>query len=271
MSVSNIRIVLSRPIYGGNIGSVCRVMENFGFSDLVIVAPSKFNMDEAKMMACNSQGILQNRREVEDLFQAVSDCSVVVATTARGGLYRQHALSPRELALRMLESSYNGKAAIVFGNEKDGLSNEELALCTHVLRIPTSIKKSLNVAQAVAICCYEIFIASGTYVPEKEKSNEASLELKERMFRAWKEAMVKTGFADEIRVEHMMFGLKRIFSRGAVTEDDVSILMGLARQVVWCASNMRVDIEKKNQRKVLEIDFSTAKVGNKSRKNDEGR
>lgn len=271
MSLSNIRIVLSRPIYGGNIGSICRVMENFGFSELVLVSPSKFNMDEAKMMACNSQDILQNRREVGDLFQAISDCSVVVATTARGGLYRQHALTPRELAPRILESSYNGKSAIVFGNEKDGLSNEELALCTHVLRVPTSLKKSLNVAQAVAICCYEIFIASGMYVPEKEKSGEAPMELKERMFRAWEEAMVKTGFADEIKVKHMMFGLKRIFSRGALTEDDVSILMGLARQVVWCASNMRADAEKKNQKKVLEIDFPATEVDYKSRKSNDSR
>jgi TrmH family RNA methyltransferase len=171
--------------------------------------------------------------------------------------------------LRILESAHNGRVAIVFGNEKDGLSNDELALCTHILRIPTTEKKSLNVAQAVAICCYEIFVASGKYVPEKEKSPEASMELRERMFRAWREAMVKTGFADEIRVEHMMFGLKRIFSRGAVTEDDVSILMGLARQVVWCASNMKPNVEKKNQKKVLEMDFVSEGAGSDTNRIDE--
>ncbi|MFC1497383.1 RNA methyltransferase [Verrucomicrobiota bacterium] len=238
MSLDNIRIVLVNPIYGGNVGSVCRAMANMGFSDLAIAAPRTLDMGEARMMACHAVHILDDRKEFPTIKEAVSDCSVVIGTTARTGLYRQHAKSPREWATRALETARNGKAAIVFGREDDGLTNEELSVCTQIVQIPTTREySSLNIAQAVMICCYEIFITSGTYEPPVEKTGEAPSELRERMFAIWRDALLRIGFMEEDKAGHMMQGLRRIFGRGALTIDDVNILMGVARQAKWSAEN----------------------------------
>jgi len=238
MGLENIRIVLANPIYGGNVGSVCRAMANMGVSDLAIACPRPMNMNDARMMACHAVGVLDDRKEFSSLAEAVADCGAVIGTTAREGLYRQHAKSPREHAPRVLEAAMTGKVALVFGREDDGLSNDEVALCTQIMQIPTTNDyKSLNLAQAVMVCCYELFVANGTYDPIQEKSPEASSELRERMFALWRETLLKIGFLKKDMADHMMHGIRRIFSRGVITEDDVNILMGVARQTEWAAGN----------------------------------
>jgi tRNA/rRNA methyltransferase len=233
-SLENIRIVMVEPIYGGNVGSVCRAMANMGFSDLALVCPRRLNMDEARMMACHATEFLESRTEFKSLAEAVADCGVVVATTARKGLYRQHAKTPRDWAARILESAEAGRAALVFGREDNGLSNEELALCTQVIQIPTTeTYRSLNVAQAVMICCYEVFVAAGVYEGPEEKSPEASAELRERMFAMWRGLLLRIGFMKEDKADHMMLGLRRVLARGVQTVDDAHIMMGVARQADW--------------------------------------
>lgn len=240
MGLENIRVVMVNPIYSGNIGSVCRAMANMGLCDLALVDPKPLKMDEARMMACHAQDILESRTEFGTLAEAVADCCVVMGTTAREGLYRQHVKTPREWAPRALEASGSGRVALVFGPEDNGLSNEDVALCTQLIQIPTTREySSLNVAQAVMICCYEIFAVSGGYTPPIEKSEEASSDLRERMFDMWREMLLQVGFMEEEKAEHMMLGIRRVFSRGAVTEDDVRILMGAARQVRWAVDQGR--------------------------------
>lgn len=237
MSLDNIRIVLVGPLYGGNIGSVCRAMANMGLSDLAIADPRPVDMDEARMMACHSTDVLDNRTEYPTLAAAVADCGLVMGTTAREGLYRQHAKTPREWAPRAVEVAATGRrVALVFGREDNGLSNEELAFCTQIIQIPTGdVVRSLNLAQAVAICCYELFLAGGSYEPPREKSEEAPSALRERMFVMWHEALMAIGFMKDDKAEHMMLGLRRILSRGSLSEDDVKIMMGIARQAIWAS------------------------------------
>ncbi|MGQ9661039.1 MAG: RNA methyltransferase [Kiritimatiellia bacterium] len=237
MLLDNIRIVLVSPIYGGNVGAVCRAMANLAFSDLTIAAPRPLDIDEARMMACHASRILDSRKEYPTLATAVSDCGAVVGTTGRGGLYRAHVRSPRELAPTILELARSTKVALVFGSEVDGLTNEELAFCTHLIRIPSSLDyHSFNLAQAVLICCYELFMAHGSYEPPREKSDIAPSALRERMFAMWREMLLTVGFMNEEKADHMMLGIRRIFSRGALTQDDVKILMGVARQARWAAT-----------------------------------
>jgi TrmH family RNA methyltransferase len=241
MNLDNLRIVLVQPIYGGNVGSVCRAMANMGLSDLVVVNPGNLNMGEARKMAVHADDILASRTEVDTLAEAVSDCGVVIGTTARKGLYRQHAKAPRDWAQKALQVSETGKAAVVFGKEDNGLNNDDLALCTQIIQIPTSTKySSLNLSQAVLICCYEIFVASGTYEAPNEKTPEAPSELRERMFDMWRETLLEIGFMEEDKADHMMLGLRRILSRGSLTVDDIKILMGVARQSVWAAQKRRL-------------------------------
>jgi TrmH family RNA methyltransferase len=176
---ANVRIVLVEPIYSLNVGSVCRAMANMGLSDLALVAPRPLDPRAAHMMACHAGAILDGRREFATLAEAVADCGLVMGTSAREGLYRQHARTPREWAPRALEAAAEGRVALVFGREDNGLSNEELALCTQIIQIPTSeAYRSINVAQAVMICCYELFVAAGTYAPPREKCPEAPSALR---------------------------------------------------------------------------------------------
>ncbi len=239
--LENVRIVLVGPLYGGNIGSVCRAMDNMGFCDLVLVAPREtVDWDEARMMACHASDILDSRTAVPSMADAVSDCSFVFGTTCRSGLYRQHVKSPREWVGKALEGAHAGRIALVFGREDNGLSNEELALCTHLIRIPTATRNpSLNMAQAAAICLYELFVGSGAYEPPREKSPEASSELRERMFTIWRKALLDIGFMEEDKADHMMLALRRILARGPLTEDDVRILMGMAKQATWAGEKAK--------------------------------
>ncbi len=231
------RIVVMNPLYGGNVGSICRAMANMGLSDLALVQPERLNMEEAQMMACHATDILENRTEYDKLADAVADCGLVVGTTARKGLYRQHARTPREWAGKVVTEINNGvKVALLFGREDNGLTNEELAICTQIIQIPTTEEcSSLNVAQAVMVCCYEVFLATGTYEPPQEKTPEASSNLRERMFAMWRKTLLSIGFMKEDKADHMMLGLRRILSRGTLTVDDVHILMGIARQMDWAA------------------------------------
>jgi TrmH family RNA methyltransferase len=234
--LDNVRVVLVAPLYGGNVGSVCRAMANMGISDLVLVAPRGIDLNEARMMACHAGRLLDGRREVATLAEAVADCGLVMGTSARGGLYRQHARPPRELAGRALAAAHTGRVALVFGREDNGLEVDELALCTQIIQIPTSTElTSINLSQAVMICCYELFVAAATYVPPAEKSPEAPSALRERMFALWHDALLEIGFMRDDKADHMMQGLRRILSRGKLTQDDVRILMGIARQASWAS------------------------------------
>ena len=234
MNLSSIRVVLVGPLYGGNVGSVCRAMTNMGLSDLALVDPRPLDMNEARMMACHAGHILESMGEFPDLAAAVADCGTVWGTSARMGLYRQHARTPREWAPDILAAVAKGKVALVFGREDNGLSNEELALCTHIIQIPTTeAHKSINLAQAVMICCYELYAAAGLYEPPGEKAPPAPSELRERMFEMWRETLLEIGFMEEDKADHMMMGLRRIFGRGVETLDDVNIMMGVARQSQW--------------------------------------
>jgi TrmH family RNA methyltransferase len=239
--LANIRIVLVNPLFGGNLGSICRAMNNNGITDLAVVDPRPdMNMDEARKFACNAREQLEARREFATLEEALADCTVVAATSARTGFYRDTAYSPREFAPIGLESAKDHKIALVFGREDKGLFNEELALCSHIIQIPSSERyTSLNLSHAVYICCYEMFTASGIFQPAEETALEAPSELRERMFSMWRDMMIKTEFVHDQKLDHMMMGLRRIFNRGKLTVPDCKILLGLAKQSIWVSDQWK--------------------------------
>ena len=135
--LDNIKVVLVGTLYTGNVGSTCRAMANMGFHHLVLAAPNLQNSwDEGERMAVHATDIIQNRVETATFEEAVADCVAVVSTTARGGLYRQHVKAPRDCASEILSLAATGPVALVFGREDKGLLNEEVAQCTHLIRIP---------------------------------------------------------------------------------------------------------------------------------------
>ena len=238
----NSRIVLVRPIYGGNLGAVCRAMKNMGLADLWLVKPEPdLDFNEAQKYALHAaDDVLAHRRQVDTVEEAINDCAVVAATTGLKGLYRSHTKSPREVAPRLLESAQNHPVAVMFGPEDHGLSNEEMKRATHIVTIPsTNAYSSLNLAQSVMVCCYELWLATEQYQPPQEFHAEAPVVMRERLFQLWQEMLVDIKFCDHKKLEHMMMGFRRIFGRSYLSEADVNILMGLARQAMWCAEQMK--------------------------------
>ena len=237
--LDNIKVVLVGTLYTGNIGSACRAMANMGFHKLVLAAPNLQNSwDEGERMAVHATDILNGRQEFATFEEAVADCVAVVGTTARGGLYRQHVRAPRDCAADILSLAATGPVALVFGREDNGLENDEIAQCTHLLRIPSSpAYSSINLAQATMICLYELYAASADFEISDEKSPPAEASARKRLFELWRVAMLAIGFMKEDKADHMMQGFQRIFSRGVRTADDANIMMGVARQAEWAAAH----------------------------------
>ena len=234
-------------MYGGNVGQVCRAMKNMGLTQLVLVdAKPEVHTDPMLVkMSLSAYDLYENRLEFDTLAEAVADCSEVAVTTARTGFYRAHSYTAREWSPLFLQGASRGKAALVFGRENHGVDNDELKLATQIVQIPSSKEyTSINLAQAVLICGYELFVANGTFKAAQEDSNDATVEQRERMFGMWEEAMLSTGFSKEDKLEHMMMGLRRILTRGRLTDADCKIMMGLARQADWNAQKYREELAK---------------------------
>ena len=235
--LENIRIVLVGTLYTGNVGSACRAMANMGIRHLRLAAPNLQNSwEEGERLAVHATDVLDSREEFATFEEAVADCVAVVGTTAREGLYRQHVKAPRDCAADLLALAAEGPVALVFGREDKGLLNEEIAQCTHLIRIPVDEGyTSINLAQAVLVTCYEFFTASGRYVPPHEKAPPAPQAQKMQLMKNWSAMLVKIGFMKEIQADHFMQGFHRVFSRGVYSKDDAALLLGVARQAIWTA------------------------------------
>lgn len=239
--LDSFRIVLVGTLYSGNIGSVCRAMANMGLKDLALVAPRICDDgSDAARMAVHATDILDSKRTFGTLDDAVADCSIVVGTTARGGLYRAHVQEPRELFPELMREAPLGKIALVFGREDKGLTNDEIMRCNRLIRIPVNASyTSINLSQAVLICCYELFLSSGNYEAPSEMSLPVDHRARQRMMEIWRSMLLKIGFMEPEKADHMMQGMQRIFSRGVRTADDAAIMMGVARQIDWYDSECK--------------------------------
>jgi tRNA/rRNA methyltransferase len=183
MALMNCRIVLVRPRDPNNIGAAARAMKNFGFTDLTVVAVHPPVWGEVSS-APNAMDVLTNARVVSTIDEAVADCNLVVGTTDRTRVeQKQSVYTPFDLSEALAKASY--KLALVFGSEKHGLTNEDLSRCHRVMSIPTQPNcPSMNLGQAVAVCCYELIRdnAQQTVVPRPSESatagaTEAALQL----------------------------------------------------------------------------------------------
>lgn len=238
--LQNIRIVCVRPLYGGNIGSICRAMQNCGLHQLVLVDPNPdLDRIELRKMALKALPIYKNRKEFSSVEAAVVDCGAVAMTSGVDGFYRDHASTPREVMPDLLEIAHQKPVALVFGSEDKGMRTDELKFATHLLRIPSDpAYSSLNLSQAVMVVAHELYVAAGRFSLGEEKTPPADHRFLERMFECWDQAMQDIQFCEDEKREHMMLGLRRVLTRGTLTENDVKIMMGLARQASWAAKNL---------------------------------
>ena len=248
--LSNLRIVMVRPHGSGNIGSVARAMKNLGAKELAIVGKARTRSFWARAMAVHGRDVLAETKCYESIRAAIADCTLVVGTTCRSGLYRSHSRSPREVAPEIVRAAGKGKVAILFGPEDHGLSNKDLEHCQLLVTIPTHPEyQSLNVAQAAVICLYEVYVSSMVSAGESS-INRAEAEHIERLFDIMRNALLKIGFLDSENPEHMLLALRRIFGRAGLEDKDVRILTGMFRQIEWYADRGWKVVEEKQKRGV---------------------
>lgn len=172
MSLDNIRVVLVRTFHPGNIGSAARSMKTMGLSDLYLVAPKDYPSDNAVKMSAGASDVLENATVVSSLNEAVADCTVIIASTARPRGYDLPELSPEQAAEMLSSSAKQSPVALIFGPERMGLHNDDIKLAKYRVTIPANPEySSLNMAAAVQTLSYEIFKASVT--SEKSVSKPA--------------------------------------------------------------------------------------------------
>lgn len=236
MNLGRIRVVLVRARHSGNVGASARVLKNMGLGLLVLVAPNRFRIARAAQMAVHAREVLERRRTVRTLGDAIADCGLVIGTTSRPSAFHRGAVSPRHLAADVLAATGSNDVALVFGPEHHGLTNAELALCQRVMTIPTSAAYgSLNVAQAVLVCAYELFVtahAGGVVAATPARAATARLEF---MYAQLEDALRSIGYLHPGNADHMMQVFRRMFGRAGLDDHDVQVLLGVARQMRWAA------------------------------------
>jgi tRNA/rRNA methyltransferase len=231
------RVVLVRPLIAENLGATARVMRNMGLEDLVLVDPVADAADrQARRLSTHGEAILEGARTVAELAEAVADCLLVAGTSARTGKrIRGQFRTPAEMMPDLVEAVRSGSAALVFGPERDGLTDRELMLCHHVIHIPTDPSyAALNLAQAVAICLYEV---RRTWLKQTDPTGEpvaaAPFAERERMFAELQSALEALHFLYGPKADSLMHVLRQLLARAGPTEMEIGVLFGLARQIHW--------------------------------------
>ena len=227
-------IVLSEPQLGENIGAAARAMANFGLLDLRLVAPRDgWPNEKAEAMAAGAGHILEAARVFESTAAAISELNYVLAATARGRAMAKPILTPAEAAKRLMAASAAGFATgIIFGGERAGLSNDEVALADEILTIPTGAGfSSLNLGQAVLIAGYEWLKAGDETPPERIDHGLARPAPREELFRLFEhleEELEKGGFLyPPGNRPGMIRNLRSILHRARLTDQEVRTLRGV--------------------------------------------
>lgn len=231
--LSNIRIVLVETFHPGNIGATARAMKNMGLSQLYLVSPRVFPDPEAESRAAGAKDLLTDAVVVSSVEEAISDCQLVIGTSARERSYNLPLLDVERSAEIAVKESDSGQIAILFGRETMGLNNEEMLLCNRHLYIDANPDYPvLNVAQAVQLVCYELYRshrrheqqpAVGAPYP-RQKEMVLFYEHLERVLRL-------TNFIIPQHEGRVMDKLRRYFNRSRPEKSELGMLRGILNAV----------------------------------------
>ncbi|MEN8140366.1 MAG: RNA methyltransferase [Thermodesulfobacteriota bacterium] len=233
-AMAQVTIVLVAPRYAENVGAAARVACNMGISRLALVRDSWPDQEAMARMATHHASHLLEKMELHPtLAQAVAPCQWVVATSARRGRQRQRPLEPRELAADLLPRLAHNRVALVFGPEHRGLTNDDLSYCNSTLTIPTADFSSLNLAQAVAIVCHELFSAlwNQDRTPPALPRSAPSQAL-QAMYDDIGATITALERLDDKEVGYWLHNLKQFFNRVGLRGREVRFIHGLCRQVL---------------------------------------
>ncbi len=233
--LDNIAIVLMEPKYPENIGAAARCAMNFGISRLIIVrdeAPDQEKM--LKMATHKAKHLIEQMQQFTGLEQALAPFSHVVGTTAREGRKRKIENSPRHMLDTILPLLENNKVALLFGPEHRGLTNDDLKYCQTTVTIPTADFSSLNLAQAVAILCHELYWGA-MYADRTSQSGPRladSHEL-EGMYEHVEEMLNRIGFLNTNDSTYWMRNIRHFLGRVGLRAKEARIIRGFCRQFLW--------------------------------------
>lgn len=241
-----LRFILVETSRAGNIGSAARAIKTMGFTELVLVNPRHPDAladEEAIALASGANDVLANARIVASLDEALEGCNFSVALSARLREFSPPVFEPRALAER-LDSDQGLRAALVFGNERFGLSNEQVGKCSALVSIPANPSySSLNLSQAVQVLAYECRMAALGGMGERSdigfRGDLASADQVEGMFRHLEQALVEIEFLDPANPKKLMPRLRRLFSRAQLETEEVNILRGIATQLILKRQRIR--------------------------------
>ncbi len=237
--------VLVRPKAAGNIGAAARALKNMGFGDLRLVAPQSFVPPAAAAMAVHAEDVLHSTSVYSGLAQALSEHTLTAGTTCRRRAYRDHAGELRQCAMMLAKAAATNRVAVIFGPEDDGLSNQELKLCQHLIVIPASASySSLNLAQAVMLVAYELMMAlrdiGDGAADDVESAGSARMAHApvgevQAMLERLERALIEVGFLPAESPDRIMFAIRGILSRSGLSQRETDILSGIASQIRWFA------------------------------------
>ena len=240
--LQSIRIVLVEPAGARNVGSIARVMKNMGLSQLVLVNPQCDPLsDDACQMAVHAQDILQAALQVESLAQALQGCYRAIATTARPRHRNVEAEPPRQALPWLLEQP----SALIFGREDKGLTNQEVEQAQRLVTLPVNPDyASLNLAQAVGVCCYELRSAltdaqSSTIMPSShwDAPSQIPLEDLEAYFQHLERTLLKIGYVQSHTADSRMQKFRQIYKRSQLSAQELAMLRGILRQTEWAVQH----------------------------------
>ena len=233
-SPADIRVVLIETSHPGNIGAVARAMKNMGLSQLVLVRPREFPHGEASARASGATDVLEQARVVDRIEDGLAGCGLVVATTARDRDQNFRVLDVRDAAARVVEESTRGPVALMFGNERTGLTNAELSLAHLLLRIPANPEyASLNLAMAVQLVTYEVYRARGArHEPAPGLVPLAPADDMERLYVHLEQVLQEIGFRDRTTSgKHLMERIRRFINRAELDQNEANIMRGILTAV----------------------------------------
>ncbi len=245
MELDWLRIVLVEPAGPMNVGSVARVMKNFGLHHLVLVNPQCDPLGmEALQMAVHAQDVLESAVLVPTLLEALQGCVRAIATTARVRDWKTPLENPRD-ALPWLLDEPGIPSALIFGREDRGLTNEELNYAQRFVCIPSSsIYPSLNLASAVGICCYELAQSVKQLDTQTISETElAPLDVVEGYYQQLESLLLKVGYIYPHTAASRMEKFRQLYNRAHLQTREVAMLRGILRQVEWA---MRSQSKREN-------------------------
>jgi TrmH family RNA methyltransferase len=229
-------IVLVETSHPGNIGAAARAMKNMGLSELRLVNPKQFPSAEATARASGADDVLAAAQQFESIDVAVADATLVIGASARSRSLPVPMLDPRGCAEQVRAHTGAGKAVIVFGRERTGLTNEELNLCHYLVQIPVNPEyPSLNVAAAVQVVSYELRMAlltTDAVVSQPDADTDyATAQQMEQFYQHLEQTLIELEFLDPANPRQLMRRLRRLFNRARPDQNEVNILRGILTAV----------------------------------------